>query len=119
MPTHINSPVAEGNTAVFHLLCWDQNSLAVAPNSLYWTLHDGAGLVINSRENIGINSLQSSMDLAIDSSDTTMQADKAWSTKERRYITFTGNYNSDIGNNRIITGQLSFDIYRFVKVGSQ
>jgi len=116
MPIKMDTNAREGNTYAINIRFYDENSLAFAPNSLYWTLHDGNNTVINSRENIGITSLQTSIDLVLTSADTLFQSDREHINTEKRFVTITGNYNSDLGNNLTLTEQIRFDIDRLIKV---
>lgn len=97
MPTILIDPAIELGTYAVHFIFYDENSVAVQPNSLFWSLTDNDGRVINTRSLTAITSVQASLDVVLSSLD--LEISSGWTqAQEERVLTMTGHFNSDLGN---------------------
>lgn len=111
MITTIKPNANERSTYVIRVDLTDEDGAAVTPLSLSWTLQDIAGAVVNEREDVVIDSPQSSNTLVLEGDD--LLVDGFFSG--RRIITFSGTYNSTLANGVSIAAAASFDIDRLTK----
>lgn len=105
----ITTPFFEKGTAVFALSFFDENSLAIAPNSIYYTLTDVKGSAINSIENMGYSSPAASIYLVLSSNDLMISSGFELA-QERRHLLLSANYNSSIGSNLSLRHLIKFDV---------
>jgi hypothetical protein len=109
MPTILTDKAIELSTYAVNASFYDENSLAVAPNSLYWTLSDLDGNVINAQSMTAINSVQSSVDIVMSSLDLQISSGSL-QAQEDRVLTIQGNYNSSLGNELPINDRVKFTV---------
>ncbi len=109
MPTILTEKAVELSTYAINVVFYDENSSAVQPNSLYWTLSDPDGTIINSRSMTAITSVQASVDIVLQGSDLGVSAG-ALRAEEERVLTISGNYNSSLGNGLPIYDRVKFTV---------
>ena len=109
MPKVLTEKAVELSTYAINVVFYDENSAAVQPNSLYWTLTDPDGDVINSRSMTAITSVQASVDIVLQGSDLGIPAG-ALRAEEDRVVTLSGNYNSSLGNALPLYDRVKFKV---------
>lgn len=87
MPTTITTSYPAGTTVVVTFTLTDEDGSAVTPNEASWSLYSERG-VVNSREDVAITSLASSMDVVLSGDDLTAGL---------TYFVVEGTYDSDVG----------------------
>lgn len=107
--TVITTPFFEKGTAVFNLSFYDENSIAVAPNSIYYSLTDVAGTIINSRQDFGLSNPAASVYIILSSYDLQISSGYQLESEQRRLLIFSL-YNSSLGNNLSLRHMIKFDI---------
>lgn len=116
MPTTLTTNAPEEGSFTITASFTDEDGNAVAPNSgLKWHLTDGAGTVINGKNDQAI-SPASSVDITLEGDDLAIQ-----DGEERpihRILTIEGTYNSSYGSNLPLTDQVHFYIDPLVKIPS-
>lgn len=95
--TFIDDRLAEKSTGVATCAFKDENGQAVTPTSATWTLSDTSGTVINSREDVVISSLDTSVDIVLSGDDLAISAGFAGDAEER-VLTVEAVYDSDLGS---------------------
>jgi hypothetical protein len=109
MPTILTKKAVELSTYAVNVAFYDENSAAVAPNSIYWTLTDPDGAVINARSQTAITSVQTSVDIVLQGSDLAISAG-ALRAEEDRVLTIEGNYNSSLGTALPLNDRVKFKV---------
>jgi hypothetical protein len=113
MPTEIKIDgdyAVEKSTYIVTMSFKDENDDAVVPASGTWTLTDGDGSVINSREDVALSGLAAEMSVALSGDDLTLSAGFSGNA-ERRIFTVQATYNSDMGAGLPLRDQLEFPVY--------
>jgi hypothetical protein len=119
MPSIITDQKAvEGGTFALNFAFYDEASAAMTPNSLYWTLTDQQGNIVNSRDAVPITSLQTSIDIVLTGNDLAVPSGKEWFDEIKLFLTLTGNYNSDLGNNLQLHDVVEFSMLTLTAVSS-
>ena len=109
MPTYLTTKAIEKGTYGINVSFYDENSASMTPNSIYWTLTNIDGTVINNHSMDGISSVQASIDIVLTSLDLQISSG-SYLNYETRVIALTYLYNSDLGNNLPATDRIKFDI---------
>lgn len=112
MPVKLTTLANERSTYGIEVTFLDEDGDLVTPvaSSVTWTLTDGLGTVVNSRENVAITSAStitivlSGADLAVDSS--------LYQGRDRKLI-IKASYNSDLGSGLPLRDEVSFRIQDF------
>jgi hypothetical protein len=117
MPVKISKKAVEGSTFTvvveFNEVATDGTKTPIVPNSdLTWTLSDGRGAVINSRNNVPIDPPLQSVMIVLFGDDLKTFPGKT----TRRFITIKGTYNGVAGNNLPLIDEGSFQIDNLVGV---
>jgi hypothetical protein len=93
----------------------DEDEVLVVPNIITWTLTDESGNVIHSRTDVSvavplstINSLLQGLDLAMQTLETAGTVG--------RVMTVNATYNSTLGGNRPLKGEVKFFVDNLLKV---
>ena len=99
----------EKGTIVITCVFTDEDGDAVVPNTISWTLTDGAGDVVNSREQVSVavpasttNIVMSGDDLELEATDTSQYID--------RYFLIEAAYNSTYGTDLPLRDSAYFKI---------
>ena len=100
----------EKSTFIVTLTFKDENNDPVTPATGTWTLTDEDGTVINSRENVVISSLDTSVDVVLSGDDLAVSSEFG-GISEMRIFTFEGTYNSDLGSGLPLRDQLTFPVF--------
>ena len=100
----------EKSTYVVTLAFLDEDNDPVTPATGTWTLTDANGTVINSREDVAISGLDSSIDIVLSGDDLAISAGFSGNS-ELRIFTFEGTYNSDLGVGLPLRDQLEFPVF--------
>jgi len=79
----------------------DELGVAATPISATWSLYDGAGAVVNSRENVAVSGLAATFYIAISGDDLAVTGETR--LDKTRILVVEGTYQSSIG-----AGQLPF-----------
>jgi len=109
MPAVFTNRAVELSTYAVNVAFYDENSAAMLPNSIYWTLSDPDGTIINSRDAIGVSSVQTSIDIVLSGSDLAISSGSHLA-EENRVLTINGNFNSDLGNALPIYDRVRFSV---------
>jgi len=100
----------EKSTYIVTLTFKDEDNDPVTPATGTWTLTDEDGTVINSREDVAIGSLDTSVDVVLSADDLAVSSGFT-GVSEKRIFTFEGTYNSDLGVGLPLKDQLIFPVY--------
>lgn len=93
MTTYLTVRPVEEGVFVLTIPFVDEDDAAVTPNSATWTLSDQAGAVVNSREDVTISPLASSVEIALTGADLAL----AGYAGLARVFTLTYTYTSTLG----------------------
>jgi len=108
--TVLNTVATNESTYVLTCTFTDADGTAVTPNSLTWSLTDGSGNIINSREDVSVTP---SSEISVVLSDDDLSLEDGLS----RVFTIDGNYNSlEYGNSLPIRDQANFKIDSWVDI---
>ena len=102
----IKRAVPEEGTAIFRIVCTDENGDAAIPATMFWDLTslDGTVIVYNQE----ITELASTIYLPV--FGTNLRILDGETSYGERLITFRGTYNSVLGNNLPIHKQIKFSV---------
>lgn len=109
MPTNITTYANENGTYVVNIQPTDEDGDAVTPKTLTWTLTDEDGSVINSRQDVTISSLSTSMDVILSGADLAIQAGETDPVVLRKFA-IKGTYDSSLGNDLPLTDEATIGI---------
>lgn len=107
--TVISTPFIEKGTAIFNVSFFDENSAAVAPNSIYYSLTDVAGSIVNSLQDVGLSNPAASAYIILSSNDLQISSGYQLDSEARRLM-INANYNSSLGNNLSLRHMIKFDV---------
>ena len=99
------SPHEEG-TLVISMTFNDESKALVTPKTLTWTLTDEAGAVINSREDVAVTSLDTTVHVALTGDDLAIIAGVGL----LRIFTIKGTYDSTYGVGLALRDVVKFNI---------
>jgi len=102
----------EGSTYIVRATYYDDTSVAVTPDSVNWTLTDGDGVVVNSRENVAIAVPSTYNDIVLGAADLKCSGGK----DETRVMVLEYIYDSTSGLNLPGTAQVSFIVHKIQTV---
>lgn len=106
--TKIAKHAWEEGTFIITLTYLDDDEAAVTPNAVTWTLTDSKGTVINSREDVEIETPGTTNDIVLSGADLALKSGEEGTTKRVLYI--QGNYDSDAGAGLPLKGEAEFII---------
>lgn len=113
MPTTITATKGvEKSTLIATAAFTDEDGTAVVPETMAWTLTRSDGTVINSREDVAISSLATSVNIVLSGDDLQVFAGDNY----QRVLTLKGTYNSDLGSNLPLNDELYFGVVDLVNV---
>lgn len=95
MPTILTKKAHEEGTYVITADFYDDLGVAVAPDTLTWTLTDEAGTIINSRSDVSVSTPTSSEDIVLSGDDLALQTGESGDTM--RIVTIEATYDSTTG----------------------
>lgn len=94
----ISTEANEQGTAFITFDFTDENGDAKTPVSLKWTLTDSSGTVINSREQVAVVALASSVTITLSGNDLQILSTESAKRAVYRWIIVEATYNSTLGN---------------------
>jgi len=112
--TKITTTAPEKGTFGITCTFTDEDGDALTPDTLTWTLTDMDGSVINSRQDVSVSSLSSSVTITLSGDDLALTTTTSQGRKRRFAI--EGTYDSDLGDNLPLTGECEFSIDSFLGV---
>jgi len=108
----LDSRAIEQSTFPITMSFTDDTGTAVNPDTLFWTLIDINGNVINNRENVEISNPTSTQTITLSGDDLAID-DK---TTKERILLVKGTYTSDLGSDLPIRKSLKFFIDEFFEI---
>jgi hypothetical protein len=109
MPTNISTYANEKGTYIITVNFYDEDDVAVTPNSLTWTLSDVDGNVINSREDVVVNTPSSTEEIVLTGEDLAIQEGETDEIVLRKF-TVEAAYDSDAGSNLPLKDEATFGL---------
>jgi len=110
MPTDLTTRAVEESTFIVTATFTDEDDDYVSPNSLTWTLTDGDGNIVNSREDVVVSSPSTSEDFVLTGDDLVVAGSSV------RILTLEADYNSDAGSGLKLKDQVQFFIHNLPAV---
>ncbi|MHA1809346.1 MAG: hypothetical protein ACTSYH_03435 [Candidatus Heimdallarchaeaceae archaeon] len=80
----------------------DEDGIALSPTTLTWTLTDGDGTVVNSRQDVSVSSPSSTETIVLSGDDL------KYSDGIERVLILEGTYSSDLGTGLSLKHQIRF-----------
>jgi hypothetical protein len=102
----------EESTYVVRIAFYDEEGDAVIPKTLTWTLTDKVGDVVNSRSDVVVSGLDTSVSVVLSGEDLAISTHPSVD----RLILFEGTYDSGLGNDLPFKGAAWFDIEELISV---
>jgi hypothetical protein len=90
----------------------DEDGEAVTPTTAVWTLSDDRGNVINSRSDVAISPLASTVQIVLTGADLALSAND----RGHRRFTVKATYNSSLGSGLALNSEVRFWIEPLVNV---
>ena len=118
MPAEIkidDNYAVEESTVKITIAFTDENGDAAEPSSITWTLTDDDGTVINSRQDVVIDSPASSINVALTSDDLAFQTGETGDYEWRKFLV-EWVYSSDLGGGLSGKDELRFAVYNLAAV---
>lgn len=109
MPSRLTTQAVEKSTFPVTADFTDEDGASVIPNTLFWTLTDRYGNVINSREDVEIETPAASVTVVLSGDDLALLTSDPFDYE--RYMSFEGTYDSDLGSNLPLNDGVQFEIY--------
>lgn len=94
MSIRLGTKINEKSTQVFTVSFFDENDLAVIPNTVTWSWADNNGAIINSRSDI-VETPATSIDVVLSGNDTVILSS---SDSLERVLTVKATYDSSFGS---------------------
>lgn len=113
MTINIDTSVNEKSSAVFTVDFVNELGAPVTPNSAMWTLHTEIGTVINSRQDVTITPLASSVEIVLNNDDLQLVGDD---DSGYRYLLVEAEYDSPSQSGLKLNEQARFQINDFAGV---
>lgn len=89
----LSEPAMEQGTYIVTAACTDDAGSAVTPDTLTWTLTDTTGAVVNSRQDVAIETPSTSNNIVLSGDDLAVSG----TTRRTLVLTVEGTYTSDAG----------------------
>lgn len=106
MPTTITATKAEaGGTFIVTCAFTDEDDSPVAPDTLTWSLYNSDGEIINSREDVAIESPSTSEDIVLYGDDLVVGVGH---DEDECHLIINGTYTSSAGAGLPLRNQLNF-----------
>lgn len=107
--TTLSTHAVDGSTYVVTASFTDEAGDSVVPNALTWSLRDGTGTIVNSRDAVSITPA-ASVTIVLQGDDL-LYADGA-----TRYLTIEGDYDSTNGSGLPINAEVKISVDNLVGV---
>lgn len=108
MPTELDTIPKEKSTCKITASFEDSAGNAVTPKTATWTLTDVYGTVINSREDVNIASLDTSVTIVLSGNDLKIQANESGGVI--RLFLIEATYDSDLGSDLPLKDSCQFTL---------
>lgn len=103
----------EESSCIITASFYDENDVAVAPDTMTWSLVDEDNNIINNRNEVSISSPETSEDIVLSGDDLSITSGH---DEEERYLVLEGTYTSDAGSGLPLKDHLKFYIQNIKKV---
>jgi hypothetical protein len=110
MPVSLTTKANDGSTYVVTAAFTDEDGVAVSPDSLVWTLKNRDGDIINSREDVTVDTPSSSENIVL-SGDDILYSDGA-----ERILILEATYTSSSGEGLPLKDSVQFEIQDLIGV---
>lgn len=114
-PSNEDNRVNEKSSAFITITFKDRTDQLVTPTAAIWSLTNSAGTAINSRSEIAIGSLATSVEVVISGDDLAI-SDGFTGNSEKRIFTVEAVYDSDIANDLPLKESLVFYVDNLVAI---
>ena len=112
MTIDLNVLAKEESTYIISSNFKDENDQAVIPKTIHWSLSDIDGIIINSREDVEITNLDSSVDILLSGDDLALPDESnPW-----RILIIKATYNSTLGVNLPLNEECRFKIVNWQNI---
>ncbi len=91
----------------------DEEGSAVTPKTATWTLTDDSGAVINSRKQVNIGSLSTSVTVVLSGDDLQILSGEASEKNATRRFLIEATYDSSLGNDLPLKNSCVFPVLNF------
>lgn len=118
MTTLIKTKAKEGSTYIITCAFTDEDDNAVIPDSIVWSLTDADGTVINSREDVAVETPASSIDIVLSGDDLQILTTEEPSKSVGRRIIVEAVYESDAGSSLPLKDEAAFVLENLTKIGT-
>lgn len=108
----LTTKAEEGSTYIIRATYYDEDGNAVTPATVTWTLTNGDGDIVNSREDISISTPSTYNDIVLGAADTKCSSFK----DETRKLILEYTYDSAAGTGLPGTAQVSFIVQKILTV---
>lgn len=110
MPTILSSQPTQNGTYIVTISFIDENGDAFSPVTLFWSLVDINGDIVNNREDVEISNPTSEESIVLSGDDLAVTDELS----TRRIVLISGTYNSTLGNGLPLVDSVAFTIRRQV-----
>jgi hypothetical protein len=111
MPVTLSPGATEESTYVIEVSFKDEDSAAVVPNSVSWSLTDDNGTVVNGRDSVAVASPASTITIVLSGDDLVIETFGV-----NRTLLIEAEYDSTLGSGLPLKDEAKFPIYDLVKV---
>lgn len=101
----------EEGTYIITATFTDEDNEEESPESLFWSLRNSNGEIVNDKENIEITP-STTISIVLSGDDLTIPEND----DGIRFLTITGTYNSSLGMGLPLTGEIAFNIKNFIGI---
>jgi hypothetical protein len=105
----LSTNAVDGSTYIITATFTDEDGNSVTPNTLTWSLRNGAGNIVNEREDVSVTPA-ASVEVVLSGDDL------LYSDGHARYFTLSGTYDSDAGTGLPLRAEAYFLIDNLVGV---
>lgn len=113
MPITIATRARERSTVAIDLMFTDADGAAMTPLTLTWSLRDGDGAIVNSRQDVSVASPASTVTIVLSGDDLAITAGERG---HLRVLTVRGTFTSDLGTGLPFTEEARFSIDNLVGI---
>jgi hypothetical protein len=108
--TNLSTKAADGGTYIITCAFTDEDGVAVAPDTMVWSLTDADGVIINNRDDKEVASPTASQDVVLSGNDL------LFTDGRMRIFTVEATYTSGAGVGLPLTGAARFFITNLLPV---
>ena len=114
--TELTTNAIEKSTYVISVSFTDEDSQAVIPDTIAWSLTDDVGSVINSRDQVTVSPTASTIKITLSGLDLAIQTGETGFATVRRRVVIEATYDSSLGNDLPMKKEAVFKIENLNKV---